>query len=164
MEFFTFNGRSGRLEYLGFALASAVLHIINTLVFVDAGAFGDGRLVVTSPLFLVGFVVAALIAWSAAIRRCHDIGRSGFFLLWQLVPLVGIVASLFVIFARGDDMKNRFGPPPWSITNRAEKRVELERVARAQAIAEQVNPEEAWVADDGTFDMDGLWNESNISR
>ncbi len=162
MEFLTFSGRAGRLEYLGISAAASVVHVVNALVFIDFDEFNGAS--VTSPLFLVGFVLATLVTWTAAIRRCHDLGRSGFFLLWQLVPLLGIVAALFVIFARGDDMKNRFGPPPWSVTNRAQKRIELERAALAGAMAEQVNPDEAWVTGDGTFDMDGLWNESNISR
>ena len=71
---------------------------------------------------------------------------------------------LFLVFARGDDMKNRFGPPPWSVTNRAEKRLELERAALAGVVEQLVNPDEAWVTADGAFDMDGLWNESDISR
>ncbi len=165
MEFLTFSGRAGRLEYLGFATAGMVGHAINILVFVDTDSFsGNGTPLVTSPLYFVGFVFATLITWSAAIRRCHDLGRSGFFLLWQFVPIFGVAAMLFLIFARGDDMKNRFGPPPWSVTNRAEKRAELERAAFAVAVEDRVNPEEAWVTDDGSFDMNGLWDESNISR
>ena len=87
MEFVTFSGRAGRLEYLGFATVGLVGHVVNALIFIDMDAFGEsGRALVTSPLYLVGFVLATLITWSAAIRRCHDLGRSGFFLLWQLVP------------------------------------------------------------------------------
>lgn len=163
MEFLTFSGRAGRLEYLGIAIAASVVHTVNAMVFVDFDEFGGGASV-TSPLFLILFVGATLVTWSAAIRRCHDLGRSGFFLLWQFVPLLGLFAAFYLLLARGDDMKNRFGAPPWSVTNRAEKRAELERVARTAAMAEQVNPEKAWVTGDGTFDMDGLWNESNISR
>lgn len=164
MEFFTFNGRCGRLEYFGISVLAAMVHVFNVMLSMDFDAVrATGRLEV-SPLFLVGFVFATLISWTAAIRRCHDVGRSGFFLLWQFVPLLGIAAALFLIFARGDDMKNRFGPPPWSITNRAEKRMTLERAALQAQVAQQVNPEEAWVAADGSFDMDGLWNESDISR
>lgn len=162
MEFLTFTGRAGRLEYLAFAVGGSMLHSINFVLFVENDAFNGPTL--RSPLFFVGFVLATLMTWSAAIRRCHDIGRSGFFLLWQLVPLFGIAAALFVIFARGDDMKNRFGPPPWSVTNRAEKRQQLERAALAASIARQPNPEEAWVTDDGSFDMNGLYNDSNIPR
>ena len=163
MEFITFNGRAGRLEYLGIATAALVVHIINALIFIDVDSFRN-EITVTSPLYLVGFVLASLVTWSAAIRRCHDLGRSGFFLLWQIVPVFGVAAMLFVIFGRGDDMKNRFGPPPWSVTNRAEKRIELERAAIVGAMQEQLNPDEEWVTEDGVFDMDGLWNESDISR
>lgn len=163
MEFLTFSGRAGRIEYLAFVIGGSIVHGISFLLFVDTDSV-TGSATLNSPLFFVGFVLATLVTWSAAIRRCHDLGRSGFFLLWQLVPLFGIAAMLFVVFGRGDDMKNRFGPPPWSVTNRAEKRVELERAALAGVMQQQVKPDEEWVTDDGTFDMNGLWNESDISR
>ncbi len=164
MEFFSFNGRAGRLEYLGIVMSATVVHFINALLFVDLESFrGDGTFD-ASPLYFIPFVLATWATWCAAIRRCHDLGRSGFFLLWQIVPLLGLAASLFIIFGRGDDMKNRFGPPPWSISNRAEKRAEIERAAVWDATVNQPKPEEDWVTEEGTFDMDGLWNESNISR
>lgn len=163
MEFFTFTGRAGRLEYLAFAIGGSLLHLFTFALFVDTDPV-TGALSLNSPLYFVGFVLATLVTWSAAIRRCHDLGRSGFFLLWQLVPLLGIAAALLLVLGRGDDMKNRFGPPPWSVTNRAQKREELERAAIASAIQDQPNPEEAWVTDDGSFDMNALYNESNIHR
>lgn len=164
MELITFNGRAGRLEYVSIVLVAAFAHLLNALVFIDLESLRNGGPIDANPLFFIVFMAATLVTWTAAIRRCHDLGRSGFFLLWQFVPLFGVAAALFVIFGRGDDMKNRFGPPPWSVTNRAEKRAELERRARAGAIANQVKPDEAWVSADGTFDMDGLWDESSISR
>ncbi len=163
MEFLTFSGRAGRLEYLGFAVLGGFIHLINALVFIDTDPAAGGALF-TSPLYLLGFVLATVITWSSAVRRCHDIGRSGFFLLWQFVPILGIAAALFVLLVTGDDMKNRYGPPPWSVTNRAEKRAELERASLAVAIEQQVKPDQEWVTDDGAFDMDGLWNDSGISR
>lgn len=164
MKYFMFNGRSGRIEYLGIAAVALVVHTINALLFVDMDSFRAGGTFVASPLYFIPFVFATWTTWCAAIRRCHDLGRSGFFLLWQVVPLFGVAAMLFVVFARGDDMKNRFGPPPWSVTNRAEKRAELERAALRGAILDQPKPDEDWVTDDGTFDMNGLWDASDISR
>lgn len=164
MEFFTFSGRAGRLEYLGIVLVALVFHTINALVFIDLDAYDATGTVEANPLYFVGMILGTWVTWSAAIRRCHDLGRSGFFLLWGLVPLLGVLAMLYVVLGRGDDMKNRFGSPPWSITNRAEKRAELERAARQAATVQAVDVEKAWVDDSGAFDMDGLWNESNISR
>jgi uncharacterized membrane protein YhaH (DUF805 family) len=46
-------------------------------------------------------------------RRCHDIGRSCAWLLMLLVPLLGflwLVAVLF--FRRGDPGANQYGPDP----------------------------------------------------
>jgi len=49
---------------------------------------------------------------SVAVRRLHDIGRSGWWYWIALIPLVGFIL-LIVWFARkGDSGPNQFGPEP----------------------------------------------------
>jgi uncharacterized membrane protein YhaH (DUF805 family) len=47
---------------------------------------------------------------SAAVTRLHDTGRSGWFLLWGLVPIAGPIV-LFVVVGclPGDAGPNRYG-------------------------------------------------------
>ncbi|HAE49771.1 MAG TPA: DUF805 domain-containing protein, partial [Tistrella mobilis] len=46
-------------------------------------------------------------------RRCHDRGRSGWFQLIMLIPLIGWIWLLVEIgFLRGTEGPNRFGPDP----------------------------------------------------
>ena len=47
------------------------------------------------------------------VRRCHDRGRSGWFILCTLIPAVGPIWVLVELgFLRGTDGPNRFGPDP----------------------------------------------------
>lgn len=47
-----------------------------------------------------------------AVRRCHDRGRSGWFLLLLLIPLVNLWPLIELAFIRGEAGANRFGPDP----------------------------------------------------
>ena len=46
------------------------------------------------------------------VRRAHDLGRSGWYLLWSIVPLVNIYIAIRISFIEGEKGPNRFGPVP----------------------------------------------------
>ena len=46
------------------------------------------------------------------IRRLHDTGKSGWWLLLWFVPLVGLIVLLVFFASPGDLGPNRYGPPP----------------------------------------------------
>ena len=46
------------------------------------------------------------------VRRAHDLGRSGWYLLWSIVPLVNIYIAIRISFIEGEKGPNRFGPDP----------------------------------------------------
>ena len=65
------------------------------------------------------------------VKRCHDLDRSGWFMLVALIPLVNIWYMVEITCYRGTEGYNRFGPDPlsykqvraeqheWSETNKA---------------------------------------------
>ena len=71
----------------------------------------------TSFFGILGTVVSIAIlvpSLAVGVRRLHDIGRSGWYLLFAFIPLVGIII-LIVWFARvGDPSDNAFGTSPTS--------------------------------------------------
>lgn len=78
------------------------------------GAADNGEtagLMTRLPLFL--FEVASLVAGlSVAVRRLHDTGRSGWWLLIGVFPIVGPL-YLVVLYCQDSEMgDNRYGPPP----------------------------------------------------
>ncbi len=94
-----FNGRASRSEYWWwylFAVIVAVVAAIADSSGVLAGLIGLG-------LFLPGLAVG--------FRRLHDSGRSAWWLLIAIVPLIGILVLLVFLVSAGDALPNKYGPP-----------------------------------------------------
>ena len=104
---FSYSGRSGRSEFWGFlvanAIVSAVIFIIEKIAGLDHAQLGPYD----------AYVVLMVLPWIALwIRRLHDIGKSGWWLLIALVPLIGAIV-LFIWAARDSDLgPNRWGERP----------------------------------------------------
>ena len=47
-------------------------------------------------------------------RRLHDIGRSGWWQLLLLIPLVGLIVLIVWWAKEGEQAPNTWGPNPWS--------------------------------------------------
>lgn len=81
-------------------------------------AFLDDVLGTANPADGVGVIMAVYIIaaiWPnlvVGIKRCHDRGRSGWFLLIGLVPLLNIWLLVELGFLRGTIGMNRFGADP----------------------------------------------------
>ncbi|AOI81142.1 MULTISPECIES: DUF805 domain-containing protein [Burkholderia] len=110
-KYATFEGRARRAEYWYFALLTCVLSIVAQVV----GAAGhDAGLITLLLLVVLGLISLALIIPSIAVsvRRLHDTGRSGWFLLLALIPIVGGILLLVWMCSRGTEGPNRFGADP----------------------------------------------------
>ena len=46
-------------------------------------------------------------------KRCHDLGKSGFFGLLLIIPLVNIAIGIYLAFFQGDLNDNEYGPSPY---------------------------------------------------
>ena len=106
-KYATFNGRARRKEYWMFIL-------FNMLV-----AFGVN--VVDAVLGMEGLLgglysLAVLIpGWAVFTRRMHDIGKSGWWWLIGLVPVVGAIVLLVFMCKDGQPGDNAYGPNPKSV-------------------------------------------------
>ena len=111
-KYAVFNGRATRSEYWFFVLfaflvvvaASILDSMLNMVVFEPA--MGGNMLATLAMLALL------LPQLSAAVRRLHDLGRSGWWYLIGLVPVVGGAVLLIWFCLRGTEGDNRFGPDP----------------------------------------------------
>lgn len=102
-KYAVFSGRARRKEYWMFVLFNTII------VFVLGFALGflDGMLNTNIGVVVVGIYNLAVFIPSLAvsIRRMHDLGRSGW---WILVPIVNIV----FLFLNGQPQANEYGPDP----------------------------------------------------
>lgn len=114
-RFAKFDGRARRSEYWYFGL-------FNFLT-VMAMSFMVGLLgIIHSYLGIIGFGLMYLLILGVAIpqlaltvRRLHDTGKSGWWLLIGIIPLVGAIVLFVFYCTEGDIGNNLYGPDPKSI-------------------------------------------------
>jgi uncharacterized membrane protein YhaH (DUF805 family) len=92
-----FTGRASRSEYWWFVLFEVIVLIVAQLIHQYIYAIAA-----------LGFLLPAL---AAGARRLHDIGKSGWFLLLGLIPLVNFYL-LFLLVQPSQTDSNQFGAPP----------------------------------------------------
>lgn len=96
-KYATFEGRDRRSEFWPFALLVGLL--CGTLIIIK----GDGQ---SDPHpEWIPFLITFIPMLASAIRRLHDVGRSGW---WVLVPVV----PLFFLFKDSDMEENKYGESP----------------------------------------------------
>ena len=101
-----FNGRATRSEYWYFVLFSIIAYVIAGIV--DGFLVGvTGGYPVLSILLGLGFLIPSI---AVAVRRLHDIGKSGWWYLIAFIPLVGLILIAFFVMDSKDD--NQYGPNP----------------------------------------------------
>src|SRR5688572_11436958 len=109
-KYAVFKGRSRRKEYWFFVLFQILFGIVAMLI--------DGMLGSTIGFLPYGYVyllytLATFIpAFAVLVRRLHDTGRSGWWLLIGLVPLVGAIVLLVFACLDSEPGANKWGPNP----------------------------------------------------
>lgn len=105
-----FSGRVNRAQYWYFVLFYIVISIILALVDLFLGTAGD---IADTGFFGGIFALASLIPTIAiATRRLHDIGRSGWWQLIILIPIIGFIVLVFFLASRGNKGENEYGAKP----------------------------------------------------
>jgi uncharacterized membrane protein YhaH (DUF805 family) len=105
---FSFDGRIRRTEYgLTFLIAVLIRMIIGMFIGIGFASSGSSRpdfgsMMVVS--IILGLPVAIFI-WAQGAKRCHDIGKNGW---WQLIPFYPLV----LLFQEGDNGPNEYGEDP----------------------------------------------------
>ena len=121
---FSFRGRANRRAYWGVGLlCSAVglgvlyLTLQNLMAVTMTPGMSEEEFIRAMSGANRGWytIIQLAMLWptlAISVKRCHDRGRSGWFLLLLIVPLVQIWPFVEISFLRGTDGDNRFGPDP----------------------------------------------------
>lgn len=97
-EYDVFKGRVGRKKFWMFVLVSSIVSIL--LVFINIG------------IFLVYSLMVVLPSLGVTVRRLHDTNRSGWFILLELIPLIGGIYILILCAEEGSQGENEYGKQP----------------------------------------------------
>ena len=109
-----FTGRARRKEYWMFALFQFIIMIV--LMILD-NVLGLGFDIGGIPLgygvlYTIGALAHFIPGLAVVVRRLHDVGKSGWFYLIALIPLIGIIWLLVLMCTDGDKGDNAYGPDP----------------------------------------------------
>ena len=77
--------------------------------------FSDENMYQRIPLSIFVLILLIFVTYSTvslSIRRYHDLGKSGWNVLWYFVPLANIIFCLSLLFVSGDEKENQYGAPP----------------------------------------------------
>lgn len=114
-EVFAVNGRIGRLRYLAYSVLLGLLSMVVVFIVAAIGgviaALTKSQTLMMVMIFLAYIPVLA-VTFILAKRRLNDMDYSGWLSLLTLIPFVGILVYLWLIFGSGDAEANKYGPPP----------------------------------------------------
>lgn len=114
-QYADFEGRARRMEYWMFTLVNfiiaMVLYVPALYLMMDS----------ENPAFLSIYMIYSLAVLvpsiAVSVRRLHDIGKSGWYILVSLIPLVGAIWLLVLLFTDSQAGPNEFGPNPKEVNN-----------------------------------------------
>lgn len=102
-NYVNFSGRASRPAYWWWFLFAILASIAANILDAILGA----------PIFTLVVGLGLLLpGLSVAIRRLHDTGRSGWWILIGLIPLIGFIVLIVFYVQEGDAGDNEYGPPP----------------------------------------------------
>lgn len=110
-----FDGRATRSEYWYFMLVLMICYFVFGLL---EGVFEDSKgLIAVVSIVQIVFVFTTLIPCvSITTRRLHDVGKSGWWQLFNLLPLIGPLILLY-FFCKDSVDDNQYGPNPKALND-----------------------------------------------
>lgn len=102
-KFAQFNGRARRSEYWYFVLFNLIVSLGLGMVDVFTGLG-----------FLSGLygLIAIIPSIAVGVRRLHDTGKSGLWLLVALIPFIGWIILIYFMVQDSLPFDNQYGPNP----------------------------------------------------
>lgn len=99
-----FDGRAHRKEYWVFVLIHFIVCLALSLL----------EWIIFLPGLFTGLYGLAVLLPSLAVsvRRLHDVGKSGLWVLLSLIPVIGLIILIVFFCESGDEGENEYGPSP----------------------------------------------------
>ena len=110
-KYVTFSGRASRSEYWFWVLFTLIGGIVTATL--DYAMFSENDF--ASPLNSIFNLICFLPSLAVGIRRLHDIGRTGW---WVLIAftIIGIIVLIVWACQKSDTGPNAYGPEPAGVS------------------------------------------------
>ena len=119
-KYATFTGRARRSEFWWFSICYYVIVFIFN--FAQLGMLVQvmtGEMAYTDPSYTIMLMASVVVglglflpALAVTVRRLHDIGKSGWNILWSAIPIVGLIIVLAWMCQDADVVANKYGESP----------------------------------------------------
>lgn len=122
-KYAVFSGRSRRSEYWYFVLFNVIFAIVAMLLDKMLGTnFSintfNGPIELPYGYFYLLYLLVVLIpSLAVAVRRLHDVGKSGWFFLICFIPIIGSIWLLVLMCTDSISGANQYGINPKGIGN-----------------------------------------------
>jgi uncharacterized membrane protein YhaH (DUF805 family) len=99
-----FSGRARRKEYWMFVVFNVIISVILSLL---------QSLIHIQPFLTSLYSLAVLLpSLAVSIRRLHDTGRTGWWVLIALIPIIGSIILIVFMCLDSQEGDNQYGPNP----------------------------------------------------
>jgi len=108
-KYAAFDGRAQRKEYWYFVLFNFIISLVLGIIegLADIAPEED-----YSILALIYGLFILLPSIGVSIRRLHDTGSSGWWLLLNIIPVIGSIILLVIMISDSQEGTNQYGPSP----------------------------------------------------
>ncbi|PWB70278.1 MAG: DUF805 domain-containing protein [Holophagae bacterium] len=103
-----FKGRARRTEYWMFVLFNIIISVVLSIIDRVIGTPEMG-LGILGTLYALAVLLPSL---AVGVRRLHDTGRSGWWLLIGLIPCIGFIVLIIFTVQDSQAGDNQYGPNP----------------------------------------------------
>jgi uncharacterized membrane protein YhaH (DUF805 family) len=114
-KYAVFDGRARRTEYWMFMLFNWLIGMVFSVLYWITWYFSDSAAFGIVGLALIYSLAVFIPTLAVEVRRLHDTGRSGWWLLITLVPFGDIVLLIFFLLDSNPG-SNQYGPNPKGVS------------------------------------------------
>ena len=113
-QYADFGGRARRTEFWMFVLFNIIFSVIASLIDRAIGfKIGDIQMGIIGLIYSLAVLIPAL---AVSVRRLHDIGKTGWMVLINLIPLIGLIWFIVLMVKDSQPGENQYGPNPKEVT------------------------------------------------
>lgn len=113
-QYADFSGRARRKEYWMFVLFNMIFAIVAMILDYVLGIAMEE--IGYGPLYGLYALAMLIPGLAVAVRRLHDVGKSGWMILIALIPLIGLIWLLVLMVTDSNAGENQYGQNPKEVT------------------------------------------------